>query len=43
MKTKALINWAVTVQLISAFVFVYANNRFSHEVAQFGVMGLLSL
>ena len=33
-KTKALINCAVNVQLICAFVFGYAKGRISHEVAQ---------
>ena len=33
-KTKALISCAVTVQLICAFVFAYAESRFSHEAAQ---------
>ena len=31
--SKALISCAVTVQLICAFVFVYAESRFSHEAA----------
>ena len=29
-KTKALISYAVTTQLICAFVLAYARNRFSH-------------
>ena len=33
LKTKALNRWAVTVQLICAFVFAYAKSRFSHDVA----------
>ena len=33
-KTKALISFAVTAKLICVFVFAYANNRFSHDVAQ---------
>ena len=32
-KTKALISCAVTVQLISVFVFAYAKKRFSHDPA----------
>ena len=32
-KTKALISFAVTAQLISAFVFAYAKSRFSHDEA----------
>ena len=33
-KTKVLIDQAaVTAQLICAFVFAYAKNRFSHDVA----------
>ena len=32
-KTKTLISCAVTVQLICAFVFAYANSRFTHDVA----------
>ena len=36
-KTKALISCSVTAQLICAFVFayiyIYAKNRFSHDVA----------
>ena len=32
-KTKALISCAVTAQLICAFVFAYAKNRFSHYKA----------
>ena len=34
-KTKALINCAVTAQLICVFVFAYANYWFSHAAAQF--------
>ena len=30
-KTKVLIPWAVTLQLICAFVFAYAKTRFSHD------------
>ena len=33
-KTKALISSAVTPQLICAFVFAYAKDRFSHGTAQ---------
>ena len=33
-KIKALISWAVTVQLICAFVFVYAKSVFPHDAAQ---------
>ena len=32
-KTKALISFAVTAQLICVFVFAYANCWFSHEAA----------
>ena len=32
-KTKALISYAVTAQLICAFVFTYAKIRFSHDTA----------
>ena len=32
-KTKALISFAVTAKLISAFVFAYAKSRFSHAEA----------
>ena len=32
-KTKVLISWAVTTQLICAFVFAYAKSRFSHDMA----------
>ena len=32
-KTKALISYAVTAQLICAFVFAYAKSRFSHDAA----------
>ena len=31
-KTKALINCAVTAQLICVFVFAFAKSRFSHDV-----------
>ena len=34
-KTKALISFAVTAKLICAFVFAYANCRFSHAAAQY--------
>ena len=33
-KRKALISCAFTAQLICAFVFAYAKNRFSHVVGQ---------
>ena len=33
-KTKALITFVVTAQLICAFVFAYAKSRFSHEASQ---------
>ena len=33
-KAKALISFAVTAQLISAFVFQYAKCWFSHDAAQ---------
>ena len=33
-KTKALISFAVTVKLICAFVFAYADCWFSHGAAQ---------
>ena len=32
-KTKALISYTITMQLICAFVFTYAKSRFSHDVA----------
>ena len=32
-KTKALISWAVTAQLICVFIFAYAKIRFSHDEA----------
>ena len=32
-KTKALMSCVVTAQLICAFVFAYAKNRFSHDAA----------
>ena len=35
MKTKALIRFAVTAKLICAFVFAYAEIRFSHDAAHF--------
>ena len=34
MKTKAMYSCVVTVQLIRAFDFAYAKNRFSHDTAQ---------
>ena len=34
-KTKALISFAVTVNLICVFVFAYAKNWFSHDAAHF--------
>ena len=34
-KTKALIDSAVTAQLICALVFVYAKFKFSDDTAQF--------
>ena len=33
-KTKALISFAVTAELICVFVFAYAKCWFSHDVAQ---------
>ena len=33
MKTKVLISYAVTAQLICVFVFAYAKSRFSQDVA----------
>ena len=33
LKTKALISFAVTAKLIGAFVFVYADSWFSHDMA----------
>ena len=33
-KTKALINFAVTVKLICVFVFAYAKIRFFHDAAR---------
>ena len=33
MKTKALISWVVTAQLICTFVFTFAKSRFSHDRA----------
>ena len=33
-KTKELINYAITVQLICTFVFAYAKIGFSHDAAQ---------
>ena len=35
MKTKALINFAVTKKLISVFVFAYTKCWFSHDAAHF--------
>ena len=35
-KTKALISFAVTAQLICGFVFAYAKSRFSRDEAQCG-------
>ena len=35
-KTKTLISCVATAQLICAFVFAYAKNRFSHGVAHIG-------
>ena len=32
---KALIRYAVTAQLICAFVFTYAKSRFSHDATQY--------
>ena len=32
-KTKALISFVVTTELICVFVFTYAKSRFSHEEA----------
>ena len=34
-KTKALISYMVTMQLIYAFVVAYAKSRISHDAAQF--------
>ena len=34
MKAKALISFAVTTQLICAFVLAYAKSRFSHDAVQ---------
>ena len=33
-KTKALISYAVTSQIICAFVFAYAKSQFSHNAAE---------
>ena len=33
-KTKALISFAVTAQLLCGFIFAYAKSRFSHDAAQ---------
>ena len=33
-KTKVPINCTVTMRLICAYVFTYANSRFSHDMAQ---------
>ena len=38
MKTKVLIIWAVTAQLICTFVFAYTNSWFSHDTAQMHVL-----
>ena len=35
MKTKALISWVVTAQLICSFVFAYAKSRFSFKVKKY--------
>ena len=40
-KLKALISRAIAAQLICAFVFAYANSRFSHDAAQ--IIGRMSL
>ena len=40
-KTKALISFTVTVQLICVFVFAYAKSRFSHDAAQFILVSIL--
>ena len=37
-KTKALISCVATTQLIYAFVFTYAKNRFSHDAAHLIVL-----
>ena len=37
-KTKALISYMVTAQLIYALVFAYAKSRFSPDTAQFSVL-----
>ena len=39
-KTKALISWAVTAQLICSFVFAYAKSRFSHNEAELCVFAV---
>ena len=39
-KTKALIRCAVTAQLICAFVFAYAKDRFSHDAAHIFMLHL---
>ena len=41
-KTKALISYTVTAQLICAIVFAYAKSRFSHDMAHL-TMGLVPL
>ena len=40
MKTKALINCTVTMQLICFFVFTYAKIRFSHNAAHLDFLEL---
>ena len=35
MKTKALISWSVTAQLICVFVFAYAKSKFSNGEAYY--------
>ena len=42
-KIKALISCAVIAQLICAFVFVYAKNRFSHDPAQIELVVCLNV
>ena len=37
-KTKALISFVVTVNLICVFVFTYAKHWFSHDVAHLSVL-----
>ena len=41
MKTKALISFAVTANLICVFVFAYAKSRFSHDAAQITCLSVL--